>query len=188
MFLEETKICNYADDTIIYVCGPKIEAVLMHLERGALRITEWPPNNFMKLTEDKWHLIIFGEKRDADITIKIGEAPMKESKEQYLLGITLGQSLSSKTHVKDLCRKASQKLHALARISCYMDTQRLKQLMRVVVLSQFSYCPLILMFYDRTLNHKINHVHKRPLGTTYKDGKNEFGSLLGQTNIRYLSM
>ena len=30
MFLEETEICNYADDTTIYACGPKIENVIMH--------------------------------------------------------------------------------------------------------------------------------------------------------------
>ena len=28
MFLEVAKICNYATDTTIHVCGPKIETVL----------------------------------------------------------------------------------------------------------------------------------------------------------------
>ena len=101
----------------------------MHLKRDALKITEWFPNNFMKLNEDKCYLMIFGAKRDNEITIKTGEAPIKKSKEQNLLGITLDQSLSFKTHAKDLCRKASQKRHALARISCYMDIEKLKQLM-----------------------------------------------------------
>ena len=43
MFLEETKVCNYADDTTIYVCGPKIETNIAHLEHDALKITEWFP-------------------------------------------------------------------------------------------------------------------------------------------------
>ena len=47
MFLEETEICNYADDTTIYACGPNIENVIMHLENDALKITEWFPNNCM---------------------------------------------------------------------------------------------------------------------------------------------
>ena len=81
-----------------------------------------------------------------------------------------------------LCRKAGQKLHALTRISCYMDTEKLQQLMRAFVLSHFSYCPLVGMFYDRTLNHRINHVHKRALRIAYKDHGNDFGSLLEQTN------
>ena len=36
MFLEETKVCNYADYTTIYACGPNIETVIAHLEHDAL--------------------------------------------------------------------------------------------------------------------------------------------------------
>ena len=43
---------------------------------------------------------------------KIGEACVKESTEENLLGITFDQSLSFKQHVKALCKKASQKLQA----------------------------------------------------------------------------
>ena len=39
MFLEETEICNYADDTTLYACGPDIETVVTHLENDALVIT-----------------------------------------------------------------------------------------------------------------------------------------------------
>ena len=58
MLPEETEICNYANDTTIYACGPNIENVIMHLENDALKITEWFPNNYMKLNEDKCHLMI----------------------------------------------------------------------------------------------------------------------------------
>ena len=109
MFLEETEICNYADDTTLYACGPNIETVVTHLENDALKITEWFPNNFMKLNEDKCHLMIFGEKGNDEISIKIGEACIKENTKGNLLGITFDQSLSFKQHVKNLCKKAGRK-------------------------------------------------------------------------------
>ena len=109
MFMEETEICNYADDTTIYACGSSIESVIMDLENDALKITEWFPNNGMKLYEDKYHLMILGSKRSNEATIKIGEACVKESTEEILLGITFDQSLSFKQHAKALCKKASQK-------------------------------------------------------------------------------
>ena len=149
MFLDETEICNYADDAYIYVCGPNIENVILHLENDALMITEWFPNKCMKLNEDKCHLMIFGAKENNEISITIGEAHVKESTKENLLSITFDQSLSFKQHVRALCNKASQKLHALARISRYMDSEKLQQLMRAIVLSQFRYCPLVWMFYDR---------------------------------------
>ena len=40
LFLEETEVCNYADDTTIYTCGPNVENVLAKLENDALVISE----------------------------------------------------------------------------------------------------------------------------------------------------
>ena len=132
MFLEDTKVCNYADDTTIYACGPKIETVIAHLEHDALKITEWFPNNLMTLNEDKCHLMVFGVRGGNEVMIKIDEACVKESTGENILVITFDQSLSFKEHVKILCRKACQKLHALARVSCYMDTEKLQHLMRAL--------------------------------------------------------
>ena len=116
--------------------------------------------------------------RGGNHTTIIGDACVKESSEENLLGITFDQSLSFKEHVKTLCRKASQKLHALARVSCYMVTVKLQHLMRAFVISHFSYCPLVWMFYERTMNNRINHVHEWALRIAYKDHRNEFGYLL----------
>ena len=38
------------------------------------------------------------------------------------------------------------------------------------------------MFYDRAMNHRINHVHERALRTAYKDHRNDFAYLLEQSN------
>ena len=73
------------------------------------------------------------------------------------------------------CKKASQKLHSLARTPSYMDPEKLQHLTRAVVLSQLSYCPLVWIFYDRGLNHRINHIHEKALRIAYKDCKNHFG-------------
>ena len=61
MFLEETEISNYADAITIYVCGSEIKAIPKDLESDALKITELFPNSFIKLNEDKCHLMNFGE-------------------------------------------------------------------------------------------------------------------------------
>ena len=53
--------------------------------------------------------------------------------------------------------------------------------MRAFVTSQYSYCPLVWMFYDRTLDHRINRTQERALRIAYKDYGNDFGLLLEQT-------
>ena len=39
------------------------------------------------------------------------------------------------------------------------------------------------MFYDRTLSHRINHIHERALCIAYKDYQTDFESLLEQRNL-----
>ena len=65
----------------------------------------------------------------------------------------------------------------------YSNTEKLKQVMQAFVLSHYSYSSLVWMFYDRTLNHRINHIHKRALRFAYKDYRKDCGSLLKQRNL-----
>ena len=104
----------------------------------------------------------------------VGEVQIEESDHEKLLGIALDKKSCYKKHAKILCKKASQKLHALTRISIYMEHEKLKLLMKAFVMSQFSYCPLIWMFHDRNLNNKINRIHERVLRIAYKDNVSSF--------------
>ena len=42
-------------------------------------------------------------------------------------------------------------------------------LMKAFITSQFSYCPLVWMFHNRTLNNRINKIHERALRLVYKN-------------------
>ena len=58
--VEETEICNYADDTTIYVCGHKLEHIVSSLKTDAQRLSKWFLDNSMKLNPDKCHPLVFG--------------------------------------------------------------------------------------------------------------------------------
>ena len=91
--------------------------------------------------------MIFGNKCK-DSVVTIGNSIIKESDHEKLLGVTFDKKLSFTQQVEDLCKKANQKLHALARLSNYTDPVKLKLLMDAFINSQFNYCPLVWMFQD----------------------------------------
>ena len=150
LFVNDSNICSYADDTTIYVCDRNNENVINRLENEAQILSEWFQNNCMKLNGDKCHLMIFGEESN-DLSIKIGNTTIIESIEERLLGVILDKKLSFKTHVRSLSKKAGQKLHALSRISYLLDSEKLKHIMRAFTMSQFNYCPLVWMFCEDIL-------------------------------------
>ena len=129
----------------------------------------------MKTNADKCHLLVT---RDTGVIAKIGEFDVKNSREEKLLGVKIDSKLSFENHVSYLCKKATQKLHALSRVVNFMDLAKRKSLMKAFITSQFNYCPLIWMFHSRQLNNRINKIQERTLRLVYKDKKLTFDDLL----------
>ena len=109
----------------------------------------------MKLNGDKCHLLVTTEK---SVSINIDGSYVTNKKEQKLLGIKSDSTLSFEGHIFKSLKRASQKLHALARIVNYMDLSKRNVLMKAFITSQFSYCPLTWMLHSRTLHNRINNI------------------------------
>ena len=53
-----------------------------------------------------------------------------------------------------------------------MNTNKSQGLMKAFITSQFSYCPLVWMFHNRTTNNKINTLHDKALRLVYTNKPN----------------
>ena len=132
----------------------------------------------MKVNTDKSHLLSSG---NASLTSNIDNDLIESENEQVLLGVTVDSNLSFEKHINNLCKKASQKLNALARISGYINLQKRRVIMKSFI-SQFGYCPLSWMFHSKRLNNKINSTHERAPRITYVDNVSSFQELLEKDN------
>ena len=179
--MEVTENCNYADDTPIFACGSDMSSILKSLEEDASLLSLWFKNNYMKMNEDKSQLLICGSKGE-DVSVSISGSLIQESDEEKLLGLTLDRKLNFKNHVSNLCKNASQKLHALARVSKYMEKSQLELAMTSFVMSHVSYCPFVWIFHDRKSYNKLNKIHERALRIIHNDSASNFESLLIKSN------
>ena len=75
----------------------------------------------MKANSDKGHLIMNCVEAT---TAVIDGLPINSSKTEVLLGITVDHELKFDDHVNRLCKKASLKLNALARIAPFMNVSK----------------------------------------------------------------
>ena len=119
------------------------------------------------MNPDKCKLLV--TKNSDNVSVQIDSHCITGSNFVKLLGVKIDNTLSFNDHVSSLYKKASQKLHAIARVSPYLTTEKLRILLKAFIESQFSYCPLIWMFHSRNLNNKINKLHERALRLVYKD-------------------
>ena len=68
----------------------------------------------------------------------------------------------------------------MARISSYLNKNKLRSIMNAYFSSQFGYCLFVWMFHNRIYNDKINPLHERMLRIAYKDYKSSFAKLLSE--------
>ena len=59
-----------------------------------------------------------------------------------------------------------------------MELPKRKVLIKAFITSQFSYCPLIWMLHNRTINNCINNIHERALRLAYEDNQPSFKELI----------
>ena len=174
-FVEEDNVTSYADDTTPYSNGKNVVAVLENIETREKEVFNWFSMNYLKANSDKSQLLLTSKD---EASIKIDDTNLKSSSSKKLLGILIDNKLTFKEHVSKLCKKASNKLHALARISKYMTKHKLRTVMNAFFSSQFAYCPLIWMFHNRTLNSRINELQERALRLVHNDNTSSFYELL----------
>ena len=93
----------------------------------------------MKSNTDKCHLITVNSQNN---DIKIGKDIITNEASLKLLGITINNKLNFNEHVENIRKKANDKLHAFARITDFLSSDKLRILMRTFIESQINYCPL----------------------------------------------
>ena len=180
LFCENSNIANYADDNSPYTCKDDTETVISQLESDTKMLLNWVSQNGLKANPDKFHLLLSNTSNE--YFVKAAEFSIPSSTSKKLLGITIDNKFSFDEHVNSLCNKSSQKLHALSRISHFMDIKQRQIIMKAFINSQFGYCPLVWMFHSRKLNNRINKIHERSLRIVFDDNISTFNELLMKDN------
>ena len=144
------------------------------LESESLILFKWFSDNGIQAKSGKSHVMLTTDNKP-----KINVKDSLTSNEIVkLLGEIVDNKLSFEPHFSLVCKKISQKIHALAKVSKFISKKKLRFIVKAFILSQFSYCPLVWMCHSRTLNNKINKLHEMALRLVYDDKQSTCEELL----------
>ena len=153
LFSSTFKIATYADGCSPYQFSGSINDVISKLENDSVTLIKWYENNYLQPNPDKWHLLLNVARED--LTVSVGN--------KWVPNTSCENKLNFEMHVTKLCKKAGQKLHALARVSNYMSFNQNILIFNAFISSQFNYCPLLWLCHSRSLNTRINRIHEPAL-------------------------
>ena len=103
---------------------------------------------------------------------------MKESDREKLLDVKFDSQLRFDQHITDLCRTASRKIHALARVTLFMNLSNRRLLLYSFFTTKVKYCLLIWMCHSRKSSGKTNRLDERCLRTICNNKQSSFNELL----------
>ena len=72
-----------------------------------------------------------------------------------VLGVTFDDSLNFKSHVTDICNRASRQINSFKRFAKYLKIDRRLSVYKSFIQSNFSYCPLVWIFCGRKNSNKL---------------------------------
>ena len=156
--------------TTLYCASHDIQTTINTLQDSSAKLFDLFSKNSKEANADKCHLLL---SENIKHVAYINHIQIENNTSEKLLGVTIDSDLKFDIHINNLCKKATQKLNALARISGYMDSSKKITILKAFITSHFSYCPLVWMFHSRKIN-KINRIHERSIRLVYSDNTSTF--------------
>ena len=155
--------------------GVGVGQVIASLEKSVENLFQWFRDNEMRANASKCHILLSNKETSV---IKVEGTQVENSQSVKLLGITFDVHLSFNLHLDEMCKKASQKFNAIARMIPEMSVNKRRTLVNGFFKSLFNYCPLVWMCHKRSYNNRINRLHDRVLRMVYNDKRSSFEELL----------
>ena len=141
--IKKSEVRNFADNNTLYSSNKDLDHVFNNLYYDLNNVLDWFKFNSLKANPDKFQFMVLGANKNKSFSINVRGMNIPSKNEVILLGITIEHGLKFNKHIKDLCKRASFKLHALRRIRKYLGIEKARILANAFIESQFSYATLI---------------------------------------------
>ena len=178
LFISNFFLSNYADDNTPYTFGDNLKKIKDNLQNRFDTVHQWFYENYMVLNAETRHFMCLGNNTENE-TFLCHNILIENSKEQKILGVTIIK-LNFNCHIGELCKRASQKIATLSRLSSYLHNPEKKLIFSSIIKSQFCYCPLVRMFCSRSSNNM--KLQKRSLRLILNNSSINFNILLENNN------
>lgn len=156
----------FADDTVIYVTGGKLEECYETMNAELAVFADWLKWKKLKLNVSKTkYMVVTTRRSESNVGIRIdGEAVERVNVIKYL-GVMLDEKLSFAEHVDFTIRKAARKLGVLCRINRYFSFDNKVMIYKTLIAPHFDYCSTILFLATDHQRKRLQIVQNKTMRT-----------------------
>ena len=119
LFISNSSISNYGNNNTLYTFEDNLKKIKDNLRNSFDTVDQWFYENYVVLNAEKCHFMCL-ENNTENETFLFHNILIENSKEQKILCFIIDNKLNFKSNVSELRKRASQKIAALSRLSCYL--------------------------------------------------------------------
>ena len=109
LFISNSFLSNYPDGNTLCTFRDNLKKIKDNLPNSFDTMHQWFCENYMVLNAGKCYFMFLGNNTE-NATFLFHNILMENSKEQKILSVIIDNKLNFKSHVSELCKKASQKI------------------------------------------------------------------------------
>ena len=122
-------------------------------------------------------------RQNCDICFNVDGVVVKPVKAVKLLGFHIDNKLTFNEHINQLITKCSRQVNVLGRLSTKLDTSTKLQIIRSLILANFTYCNTVYHYCNTCDARKIEKVLQRALKYAFHDFNASYQELLTRANL-----
>ena len=189
---EHSGVFTYADDTCTDSSSKISKEVMDRLEKDANGILKYMASNGLVANPDKTVFMMFGNKNNEELAVKVGDSVISQSCSAKLLGIEIDDDYKWKTQEKKLIGQLDKRLFYLRRLKGKISDDGLKKVADSLWTSKLRYGLQLISEVrtneDQTKNTMMASIQKaqnrmmRSLTGTWRHDRIKIKDLLEKTN------
>ena len=162
----KTQCDMFADDTSVHSADKDIEVLNHRLQQSLDEVSAWCQSNSMILHPVKTKSMVLATRqkhqvRPLSLTLSLHGSPVEEVAEHRLLGVTVDNQLSWKTHINTLSKTISKKLFMLSKLKHFLNEDSRKMFFNAHVRSHLDYASTVWDGCSDNHMKKLNSLHRR---------------------------
>ena len=116
--MNDVEFASYADDKTPFSVGDDLNDAILKIQNASKTLFKWFNEKQVKANPDKCHFICSSSIKKS---IMIENEQIRNNSCENILSVFLDSKLTFQSRIDNTCKKASQKLNAISRITLPMD-------------------------------------------------------------------
>ncbi len=142
LWLNHSKLTNFADDTTTDVCSKTKEDIKTYLEEDAKKVLNFMASNGLVANQSKTEFLVLNEKNKTDgvlSKILVGDTTVNRTGSTKLLGIFIDDKQNWNDHYRSLRTALNQRLFVVRRIQRQLPKEKLMSIIHSLWVSKLRY-------------------------------------------------